>query len=166
LIKIRPASQNDIAQLTSLAIDTYTAAFGHSFLPEDLAIHLMTHLSEENISAWLERDAVLVAIEKDMLVGFVQFGEKDEPNVYELRRLYIQGGFQNKGIGGQLMQAALANSKMQRARKIYLDVWEENPGAIRFYERYGFSIVGRRKFEVASGSKTSDDLIMVREQLA
>ena len=43
-----------------------------------------------------------------------------------------------------------------------MDVWEHNHGAQRFYSRYGFEVVGSRRFEVASGVQMDLDLVMVR----
>jgi len=51
---------------------------------------------------------------------------------------------------------------MEGTANIYLDVWEHNHGAQRFYRRYGFEVVGARSFEVESGAPTSLDLVMVR----
>ena len=69
--------------------------------------------------------------------------------------------FRSKGAGTLLMQAALAHPQMQAAPAVYLDVWEHNHGAQRFYARHGFEVVGTRQFEVVSGAETSLDLIMV-----
>jgi ribosomal protein S18 acetylase RimI-like enzyme len=60
------------------------------------------------------------------------------------------------------MEAALAHPQLKEARSIYLDVWERNHEALRFYRRYGFDVVGAHRFEVASGAPTDLDLIMVR----
>jgi ribosomal protein S18 acetylase RimI-like enzyme len=68
--------------------------------------------------------------------------------------------FQNKGIGSQLMGKSLEVMKAKMVKRVFLDVWEHNPGAIRFYQRFGFEVVGRQKFEVTSGAETSDDLVM------
>jgi ribosomal protein S18 acetylase RimI-like enzyme len=45
---------------------------------------------------------------------------------------------------------------------VWLDVWEENLGAQRLYERNGFAKVGRVKLETASGAGAGHDFIMVR----
>ena len=44
--------------------------------------------------------------------------------------------------------------------RILIDVWEDNAGAQRLYSRFGFGIVDRRPFQVASGAVTGYDLIM------
>ena len=50
----------------------------------------------------------------------------------------------------------------EEAARIFLDVWEHNPGAQRFYERYGFVVIGARSFAVAAGAETSLDLLVVQ----
>jgi ribosomal protein S18 acetylase RimI-like enzyme len=149
-------------------METYAAAFGHSFEPADLAAHLERNLSRHCFERILREDTVLVAEAGGRLVGYVQFGDSDgaaegvAPNEQELRRLYVLPAYQNQGIGTQLMVAALNHPAMQQAPRIYLDVWEHNPDAQRFYARHGFKVVGQRQFFVESGAETSLDLIMVR----
>ena len=60
------------------------------------------------------------------------------------------------------MDAALNDPRLHGATNIYLDVWEHNHGAQRFYKRYGFEKVGERSFHVESGEETDVDFIMVR----
>jgi diamine N-acetyltransferase len=171
-ILIRRGVTDDVPALAELAVTTYVAAFGHSFTPEDLAAHLAHHLAPANIARSIAEDVVLVAelvtVTGGRLVGFVQFGTAGPEYApqsscdQELRRLYVLGEFQKQGAGTLLMQAALAHPQMQTAPAVYLDVWEHNRGAQRFYARYGFEVVGTRRFEVESGGETSLDLIMVR----
>ncbi len=68
-------------------------------------------------------------------------------------------------LARQTYTAALDHPLLKDAAEVYLDVWEHNPGAQRFYRRYGFEVITTRRFEVASGAPTSLDLVMVRRQL-
>jgi ribosomal protein S18 acetylase RimI-like enzyme len=159
---IRPATPEDAPALSALAVETYTEAFGHSFTPEDLAAHLARYLSPEAFLRALKRDIILLAEAEGGLIGCAQFGDGEGGGDQELRRLYVASDFQNRGVGGALMEAALAHPRMRGAPRILLDVWEHNPGAQRFYQRYGFEVVGTRAFEVESGAPTSLDLVMER----
>lgn len=60
------------------------------------------------------------------------------------------------------MEAAFGHPELECARDVYLDVWERNHAALSFYKRYGFEVIGARRFDVASGAATDPDLIMVR----
>ena len=163
---IRMAQKSDIAELSEFAIETYSAAFGHSFRDADLAAHLQRNLSPASFSRILDEDVVLLAEVGNRLIGYVQFGAAQTVSAdtqdRELRRLYVHPEFQNRGYGSALMEAALRHPRLQDAANIYLDVWEHNPGAQRFYRRYGFEVIGTRRFEVESGAETSLDLVMVR----
>lgn len=113
----------------------------------------------------LSQDKVLLAEDEHQIVGYIQYGDARIPEARpsgdkEIYRLYVLSGFQNKRISSSLMEIAL--SELSGAERIFLDVWEKNSGAIRFYRRYGFETIGKRPFQTASGIKTGFDLVMVR----
>ena len=117
----------------------------------------------------MTEDVFLLAEAAGRLVGFVQFGPariavgSPSPGDQEMRRIYVLGEFQNRGIGKKLMDAALTHPWL-KAADIYLDVWEQNHGARRLYERYGFTVIGAHSLVTASGIAQDRDLIMVRRQ--
>ncbi len=173
-MEIREASARDLPALSALARQTYAGAFGGSMSAADLAHHMAASLSVERLAAELEQDTILLALAQGELIGFLQFGPPDPAlsedlpgcdldGARELRRLYVREPCRSKGVGTRLMEAALAHTDLATSLRLYLDVWEKNEGAIRFYERYGFAVVGRRRFQVASGAETDFDLLMVRE---
>ena len=168
-VTLRNAEYADLESLSSLATRTYIDAFGYSFTREDLAVHLQNNLSQKNFKIILQKDIVILAETIEKMVGFIQFGitgnfyETDADRNWAIQRLYVLNDFQQQGIGSLLMQAALKQMEQQKVKRIYLDVWEQNPGAIRFYHRCGFRVIQKRDFVVASGAQTSQDLIMVWE---
>ncbi len=60
----------------------------------------------------------------------------------ELIELYVDSFFQNKGIGAKLIEFAIQTFNVKN-----LFVLEKNIGAIRFYQRHGFSLTHERKVE-------------------
>ena len=168
-LAIRYAEVRDVAILSELAQKTYSDAFGHSFSKADLEAHLDKNLSSECVTRWIEEDVFLVAEVEKRIIGYVQFGAtsafSDQGSDQEIRRLYVDQEFQKRGCGGALMAAALQHPRMKNAVSIYLDVWEHNHAAQRFYRRYGFEVIGSRAFEVESGADTSCDLIMARHNI-
>ena len=163
---IRNARQSDIATLSEFAIKTYSDAFGHTFTDADLAAHLKKNLTADSFSRILDDDVVLLAEVEDLLLGYIQFGavtlSSADNSEQELRRLYVHAEFQNEGYGTALMEAALRHPRLSGAAGIYLDVWEHNHAAQRFYRRFGFDVIGTRPFEVESGAATSHDFVMER----
>lgn len=167
MINTRKANLNDADCLSEFACRTYADAFGHSFQPEDLQIHLTMHLSGDSFTRILEKDTFLIIEIDHQMVGFCQFGQAtgiplvDQDSDGVIERLYVLKEYQNLGIGSLLMKAALDQMREEKFQRVFLDVWENNPGAIYFYQRFGFEVVGKQKFEVASGAETSDDLVMM-----
>lgn len=171
-IALRRSELGDADSLSALAARTYSEAFSHSMRASDLAAHLRNNLSPERVRKMIGEDTLLFAYEEDRLIGFVQFGDarvgnesteplRVQPGDKEVRRLYVLAEFQNLGVGTRLMDAALADRRLISAN-VYLSVWEDNGGAQRFYERYGFAKVGEQGFQVESGEETGVNFIMVR----
>ncbi len=167
---VRKAQRADLKPLSELARETYAGAFGHSLDPSDLAAHLESNLSQACFDEYLDDDLVLVAEFENRLVGFIHIGSAwpenyandVSPGDAELRRVYVLSGFQGQGIGRQLIDAAFREPVFRSAKSIYLDVWEDNQGALKLYKSYGFKVTGKRAFEVKSKAETGFDLIMVR----
>lgn len=165
---VRSAKKSDLKALIEVARETYAKAFGHTFTAPDLAAHLERTLSETYFARALDEDVILLAARDDRIIGFIQFGsakalaESMLDDEQEIRRIYVVSGFQNQGVGKLLMDTAMTHPLLNDASNVYLDVWERNLGAQKFYKRYGFNVIGERKFAVASGVSTSSDLIMVR----
>jgi ribosomal protein S18 acetylase RimI-like enzyme len=167
-MKIRVARAGDLKPLAALARKTYVEAFGHSFEPADLTAHMKSKLSDACFKRYLGEDTFFLAEQHTSLIGFLQIGAARPdpllvvPGDAELRRVYVLSDHQNRGVGRRLIDKALTDTIAREARSIFLDVWELNVGARRLYERYGFTVVGKRPFKLESGVETGFDLIMVR----
>jgi diamine N-acetyltransferase len=76
----------------------------------------------------------------------------------ELRRLYLKTKAHGLGIADELMEWALKEASARGAEELLLSVFVDNHRARRFYQRYGFEVVGRYDFMV--GSHADEDLIL------
>jgi RimJ/RimL family protein N-acetyltransferase len=166
--RIRPATPSDVPALSELAKRTWAAAFGSSVSPEDEAAELEKMRSEGYFAEALRASTILVAEEDGTLLGYVQFGEVEIPEVevrpgdQALHRIYVDLGLQGKGIGRELLKAAFRHPRLARASRIYLTVWERNEAAIRLYERFGFRTVGTTTFTI--GGEVVEDLVMLLDR--
>ena len=110
---------DDVTALSALARQTYAEAFGHSFSPSDLAAHLESNLAEGYFRHALAEDVFLLAETEGRLIGFVQFGPlriavpAPSPQDQELRRIYVEAGFQNQGIGRRLLEGCPGSPSAQ-----------------------------------------------------
>jgi diamine N-acetyltransferase len=98
----------------------------------------------------------------------VEFGDVKIPEVdatpgdQGLHGVYVEPTLQGRGLGRRLMDAALAHPRLAQAKRIFLQVWDENERAVRLYESLGFKKVGTTTFKI--GSEVMEDLIMVLDK--
>ena len=59
--------------------------------------------------------------------------------------LSIAAAWQRRGWGGVLLQHFIGLARKHHARQVYLEVRQSNPGAVRLYQRAGFSQIATRK---------------------
>lgn len=63
----------------------------------------------------------------------------------EVLTIATDAAYQRKGIGRKLLRHAIAYAAREKARKIFLEVAEDNHAARALYEAAGFAEHGRRK---------------------
>ena len=78
----------------------------------------------------------------------------------ELERIYVVRSWHGRSVGAALMDACVAETQQWQCDGLWLGVWEKNPSAIAFYRRMGFSVVGKKTFQL--GGDTQDDFVMAR----
>ena len=153
---IRPADAGDVPALAILAERTWAEAFAWSVAPVEADAEVAKTRSEAYFRDALQADTILVAESGNTLVGYAQFGRVRIRELVgrtgaELHRVYVDAEFQNRGLGRRLVSAALRHPRMASSPCVYLQVWERNEGAVRFYERFGFRTVGRTSFTIGEG---------------
>ena len=164
-VTYRTAGPEDAARIAALGARTFTDTFGHLYKPEDLALFLLNH-SEEGWVRELSDPAFVVRLAEaeGEAIAYVKLGppslpfERGPRRAIELRQFYVMDGWHGTGIAQELMAWALAEARASGAQDIYLSVFVDNHRARRFYERYGFEIVGKYAFMV--GSHADDDHVM------
>ena len=156
-MRIRRATVDDAAALSSLAARTFTETFGHLYPPEDLAFFLADAYPAEKQAVILAHpDYAVWLLEDDAgnAVGHAAAGPCGLPHADvrpgdgELKRLYVLASYQNGGWGGRLFDEAERWLLRDGPRTLWVGVWSENLGAQRFYARHGFAKAGTYEFPV------------------
>jgi GNAT superfamily N-acetyltransferase len=170
-INIRKAAIEDAEMLTDLAYKTFWDAF-HDHpknAPDDLADYMAKAFNIEQLQTEIadENSIFLVAeIENEpagyarLIIDSTEHGISATKPI-ELNRLYSRQEFLGKGVGARLMEECFALAKNLNCDAMWLGVWEFNPRAQRFYEKYGFRKVGKHVFLLGSDPQT--DLLMQKE---
>ncbi len=154
---LRSATPEDAPALARLGADSFTAAFGQLYSPEDLAAFIgevhdpVTVAAEiagnECTHCLVEIDGALIAYCK------LRYPSKHADHSalrspLELSQLYAAAGYTGAGIGGALMEWALGVARAGGHDAVLLSVYAGNHGAQRFYQRYGFAKIADITFRV------------------
>ena len=178
-VQVQEATLADAQTIADVGRQVFEASFGHSVQAEDLAAYFSTsytaeafekELRDPTISTWIARDDDGGA--GTGMLGFAQLcrgatdpclekrGE-DRATLAQLHRLYVDTNAHGRGIGTRLIARAADTARAEGFRKLWLTVWEHNPGAQRLYERQGFVKVDKTSFFV--GQEEQWDWVMIKE---
>jgi diamine N-acetyltransferase len=161
-ISIIQATAADAELLAGMASRTFYDAFAEFNTPEDMALFTAENFTAVKMREELsdEACAYFLAYDGANAAGFMKLNfpaaqtEFANENLLEIARLYVSKEFQNRQIGKQLIDHAIALAKELRFAGIWLGVWEKNPPAIRFYERQGFVKCGTHNFMLGTDRQT------------
>lgn len=160
-ITLRPAVATDAEPLAQLAHQAFVDAFAHFYRPEDLkqfldawktpAVYVAAIADPDTAIQLAEVDGQLAAYTL-IKRGYVM---DDHPHPRPQRpvflsQLYCAGNMTGHGLGRLLMDWVLQQAREWQADSLSLSVYSENPGAQRFYLRYGFAKVADTEFWVGS----------------
>ena len=165
---IRKAERRDATQLATIAEATFKEAFAGVNTPEDMDLHCRTRYGEaiqaEEIA---DPNRVTLLCEQDgRLLGFAQLRWGEVPSCIvadapgEIQRLYVVSDSHGKGIAQDLMRGCLDEMARRRSDVVWLGVWERNPRAIAFYQKFAFVEVGEHIFRV--GRDPQRDILLAR----
>lgn len=162
-------AQPDLETLQAVASESFTDTFGpytpakdvQNFIKHYYSFDaLLNDLNDHNSETYFYMLDGQAAGYIKLNVGPAQT-ESQFDNAMEIQRIYILPAFQNKHIGGKLMDFALQKAKQAHKKQIWLGCWEHNENAKGFYHHYGFKKVGTHSFPV--GNDPQEDWLMVRE---
>lgn len=79
-----------------------------------------------------------VWLEGGRLVGNVTITPEEERGVWTMSNVAVHPDYRGRGIGGQLVDVAIAHIRKHGGRRIFLDVRHNNQPAVALYRRRGF----------------------------
>jgi ribosomal protein S18 acetylase RimI-like enzyme len=104
----------------------------------------------------------------DQVIGYLKLNsgtaqtELKDDRAVEIERIYVLKAYHGRNVGQLLYEQAIETARQQDADYLWLGVWEENPRAIRFYQKNGFVAFGRHLFKLGDDEQTD---IMMKLQL-
>ena len=166
-IVVRQAVLADAAALCRLGANTFRDTFEAHNTPEDMEQYLAESFTPERQATEIADPSGTVllaerrgASEKAGVLGYAHLSSGSTPEAVsgpdpiELKRLYVARAWHGQGVAQALMDASLAVARARGAKTVWLGVWERNPRAVAFYEKYGFTRVGEHTFQLGSDKQT------------
>ena len=167
-LRLRQATTDDATAIAELSARLFARTFGPDNNPTQLAAYLTSAFSEELQRRELEDPSCeYLLLDVDGTLGafaLLRHGATN-PNVHgdapvEVQRFYVDHDFHGSGVAAHLMDACVEAARARGGRTLWLCVWEQNPRAIRFYEKRGFMDVGSALFHM--GDDLQHDRVMAR----
>ncbi len=162
---LRKCTIEDWSQLLELAKVTFENAFGSQNKPSDMQIYMDQAFNEEQTKFELNHpnSSFYFVTIGDMVVGYFKLNWEDaqsEPIAggLEVERIYVLSAYQGLSIGQLMMNKIFEIARKKKMLHLWLGVWDQNEGAIRFYERNGFTAFSTHNFLLGTDLQT--DLLM------
>jgi len=165
-LKIRKANQADIKLLQKIGRQTFFEKFTENNSEENMLKYASEAYSFEKIASEVNNpnSQFYLATLNNQTVGYskINFGdaqtELQDPHALELERIYVLNEFQGQKIGQLLFEKTIEIAQQAKNKFVWLGVWEENTGAIKFYEKNGFKIFSKHIFMLGDDPQT--DIMM------
>lgn len=165
-IVIKKVLPDEVIALQKIGRQTFKETFAAGNTEENLTKYLEEGFSSEKLLGELtdQNSEFHFALHEDVVIGYLKlnFGDsqtelKDDKSV-EIERIYVLQEYQGKKVGQLLYEKALQIANAYKADYIWLGVWEENPRAIQFYKKNGFTEFDKHIFKLGEDEQT--DIMM------
>lgn len=141
--QIRPATSDDVPRLKEIGVLGWETTYHEYVSPENRAAYLAGPFwSLERLTTIVSDQSCLAVLAEgthNQASGFLTI-EPVEDDIVELTRFYVDPSTRGGGIGAALFDAGLAWARDHGARSMLVNVFADNHGGRRFYERAGFTL--------------------------
>jgi ribosomal protein S18 acetylase RimI-like enzyme len=164
----RLATLDDVDTLVKISVKTFRETFAEANTKEDMKLYVAKAFSRDQLIKELNDPAstFLLALDGETVVGYAKLRAGENPHELhgergiEIERIYTLRDYLGKSVGKLLMQTCLDLATERGYHLVWLGVWEYNPRAIAFYEKWGFKKFGSHPFLLGNDLQT--DLLMKR----
>ncbi|MBC9909086.1 GNAT family N-acetyltransferase [Chitinophaga varians] len=165
-IRINKATADDLNIIQLIGSVTFAETFGPYNTEANMQRYLEESFSDAKLLEELRHPGshFFIAFEGSTPVGYLKLNtgaaqtEAQDDTAIEIERIYVQRDYHGKKVGQLLYEKALEVARMLGKSFLWLGVWENNPRAIRFYEKNGFAAFDKHIFRMGEDEQT--DILM------
>lgn len=166
-ITYNKAKPEDALRISVLLKTVYIQVYGVEGVTHEFANFINQKFSEEQILNTMETDSEQlqiaymngnpIGVSEILFDGLCPIRKKKLP---ELGKLYVLERFKGKGVGYGLLNKTEEFVLNKGFNELNLEVYVENKGAIAFYKRQGYQIIGKVDFPMEEN--TYENLVMTK----
>ena len=161
-IHIRRATPEDAELIAEISRSTFYDAFAKDNTKENMDDFMNNVFTKEALmKEVLNNEGIFIlAFNYAQAGGYARMREQNAEhimegeNAIEIARIYSTQAAIGKGVGPALMKACLDIAIHMKKSIIWLGVWEKNPRAIAFYQKWGFEKFGEHIFPIGTDPQT------------
>ena len=172
-MQIRKLTREDVPQLLDISKRTFIEAFAHQNNPDDFYQYVDTAFTLQTLTNEMNTEGVVFYFSENETnpIGYFKLSLNKSPlhtskpnfevnydfegvKALEIERIYVNSDFHGKGAAQVQMNFIIDLAKQNGSDFIWLGVWEQNPKAIRFYQKFGFEKFGYHIFDIGNDPQT------------
>ncbi len=160
-VSVRTARPDDVDEISRIQRETWRTAYA-GFVPETVLAQVTPELGRQQWGAAVgspptPQHRVLVALEKDAVVGFVAFGPSTDddakPHTAAVSTMLVEPRWGRRGHGSRLLAAAVDHLRTDRASTATAWVLDRDRASTAFYTSAGWSADGTARALDAPGAE-------------
>lgn len=165
-IKIEQAGREQAEIIVELARKTFVETYGEYNDPLNMEHYVNEHFADTVIREELEdaHSRLFIAYLDGEAVGFAKLRDNrtgkslEGIRALEIQRIYVLKEYQGYHVGKALMEKIHEIAREGRYQTLWLQVWQQNLKALKFYQKAGFVVYETTGFQL--GKELQQDFLM------
>jgi len=156
-LQIKDATPANIPLIQTLVEQIWRPTYQAILSPEQISYMLDLMYSTASLARQMEEQQhhFLLLYDGENAIGYASYSATDTAGIYKLHKIYLDTGYQGKGVGRFFLDAVIDRVKAAQARILELDVNRYNKARL-FYEKLGFAITGEKDTHIGNGYEMND----------
>ena len=158
-LSLDKAKLTDSSRISILLKTVYVQTYALEGVTFEFTNFMEEHFSKEKIEEKIKEnpDGLWVSNYNGNPIGIAEIIFNSECPIRkiatpELGKLYVLERFHGAGVGSSLLQKVEETIRLKGYAALNLEVWENNPKAIKFYEKHGYRSLGKADFPMETNT--------------